>query len=184
MQVEVIIKITGRDGETAEELLGRAAGVLKNQPSILVGDATQSPSAKKAEKVEKAQDEEPKGKRGRPAGSGKKVKDEEPELEDLEISDEEEEESDEDAAEEEDEEPKKPSKTQTKAKGGSDKGSKITIEGDIIPAFKKLTSEHGTKAGAEILSQFNVTSVRDLEEGDLKDVLDALASYRPAKKKK
>jgi len=54
---------------------------------------------------------------------------------------------------------------------------KLTLDGNIIPAFKEFVSRHGedgrTKAG-EILAKFKVKSVRDLPEEKYTDVMKLL----------
>lgn len=211
MQVEITIKVLGSENETAEQLLTRVGGLLKNQPSILVEQrASEAGTAAKVsaapELVRKdplLEPEAPKKKRGRPRKdettaviddgkdpvqraiekATKEARDDE-ELEeefgdgddneawlDEEFRDEDEGEAD----EPEDEEPVK-AKEKTKSK----KAPRLTLEGDIIPAFRTLTSKHGNPAGGEILKKFGVQSVRDLGEDEYEDVLTVIQNYQPA----
>lgn len=206
MKVEITIRVLGEENESAEVLLGRVASLLRDQPSVLVETvgAKGETIAVKASKEDSDEGDEaapadkPKSKRGRKSNaekaaeaaaaekSPKKKKaepepeEDEEEFDDIDIEDEGEDESDEDEGE--DEEPEeKPAKSKGKAK--DKKGSGLTLEGDIIPAFRKFTGAHGNSAGADVMKQFGVQSVRDLDEGDYPAVIEAIASYKPKKKK-
>lgn len=169
MLVEVTIKVLGDADETAEQLLGRIAAVLRNQPQILIEDTAGKAAQKEKAKADEGEKPTQK-KRGRPA-----KKEEEPEElekvdDEIEIEEDEESEDGDEADEDEKPAPKKKSS-----------GSDLTIEGDIIPAFKAFTKAHGNGAGAEILQLFKVTSVRDLDDEDLPKVIKALKSYKKKK---
>jgi hypothetical protein len=207
VKVEITIRVLGEENESAEVLLGRVASLLRDQPSVLV-ETVGAKGETIAVKASKEEDEDTLNvkaeaasgkKRGRKSNaekaaeaaaaeksSSKKKKaepepeEDEEEFDDIDIEGDEEDESEEDEGE--DEEPEeKPAKSKGKAK--DKKGSGLTLEGDIIPAFRKFTGAHGNSAGADVMKQFGVQSVRDLDEGDYPAVLEAIASYKPKKKK-
>lgn len=204
MKVEITIRVLGEENETAETLLGRVASLLRDQPSVLletVGAKGETIAVKASREAEEDEDEaapadKPAKKRGRKSNAEKaamaetvekpsKKKKAEPEPEeDEEFEDdidelEDGEEGDEDEVDEEPEE--KPAKGKGKTK--DKKGAGLTLEGDIIPAFRKFTGAHGNSAGAEVMKQFGVQSVRDLDQNDYPAVIEAIASYKPKKKK-
>lgn len=202
MKVEITIRVLGEENETAETLLGRVASLLRDQPSVLletVGAKGESIAVKTSkedeEDEESAPAEKPKSKRGRKSNAEKaamaeaepekpsKKKKAEPEPEeDEEFDDIEELEDSDEGEDEEDEEPEeKPAKGKGKAK--DKKGAGLTLEGDIIPAFRKFTGQHGNSAGAEVMKIFGVQSVRDLDDSDYPKVIEAIAAYKPKKKK-
>lgn len=206
MKVEITIRVLGEENESAEVLLGRVASLLRDQPSVMVetvggkGETIAVKASKEDQDDEDASAEKPtKGKRGRKSNAEKaaeaaaaeksaKKKKAEPEPEedfeddDIEDLDEAEDvETDEDQDDDEEPEEEKPAKSKGKAK--DKKGAGLTLEGDIIPAFRKFTGAHGNSAGAEVMKQFGVQSVRDLDQNDYPAVIEAIASYKPKKKK-
>lgn len=223
MQVEITIRVLGKENETAESLLSRVSGLIRDQPSVLVhygpADKAQTepvtpPEEKAAEPASskpaksKSDDGDGKRKRGRPKKDEALKKEPEPVKDDEDDEDEDAEddalwelqevdedgggddedaaEDDEDAAEDDDDEQEaQPVKAAPKEKAKGKKAQKLTLEGDIIPAFRALTSNHGNAAGASILKKFGVQSVRDLADEQYAEVLTAIHDYKaPAVKRR
>lgn len=205
MRVEITVRVTGDENQTAEALLNQVAGLLKSQPTVLVKAVSAAkPEADSADEAEAPA--EPRKKRGRPStkdaaaaqspapkGKSKKAAaevddsedeedDDETEVEEFEDDDETDTEGDADE-DDEDEEPEEEKPAKGKAKAKADKGPQFTLEGDIIPAFRKFCSAHGHGAGAEVMKKFGVQSVRDLDAAEYGAVMEALKNYKGKPKK-
>lgn len=77
----------------------------------------------------------------------------------------------EDESDEEIEQPKK------RGPGRPPKASKLTLTGDIIPAFRAFAEKHGDKGmkkAAAILQQFGAKKPQDIAEEDYPEVIKAL----------
>lgn len=168
------VTVSVKPGKAGAALLRKIAGSIEN---------VQAPEGDEAPEVEAETEGDettevvpPKRKRGRPPKASKPADTEDDVSEETE--DEEEAEEDEEAEDEESEDEEAEDEEEVEEEEIPKAKKKLTLEGNVIPAFRTASKKAGKEKVQKLLKSYGVTSVRDLPEKKFGEVLQKLAKLK------